>query len=286
MSTKPSFDCIENQQGSQGGAWLGESKYWKMNKLNKPENSRFGEREREPNLWSGATRAEKSLLIGNSALRPRYLMNTECTSYYHHTLKLISFLCFFNLLSLSFRSCSYIELSTDSLRVTFLRCVHRVGNIFQCKLSRFKGAVEVIKKTTGSMAPSRSYSQREHRRITSKFRGKFRKMRNRCELIVFSLSTDHAQDFSLQRGIFCCKIYCAISIQSSCLRKQLIERSILFSFTFSIWLITSIKEQVQLSLFLTDTEIRFIVHAKFCLMWNTWTGSLFFLTILSILPGL
>ena len=105
------------------------------------------------------------------------------------------------------------------------------------------------------MAPSRSYSQREHRRITSKFRGKFRKMRNRCELIVFSLSTDHAQDFSLQRGIFCCKIYCAISIQSSCLRKQLIERSILFSFTFSIWLITSIKEQVQLSLFLIDTEI-------------------------------
>ena len=103
-------------------------------------------REREPNLWSGATRAAKSLLIGNSALRPRYLMNTECTSYYHHTLKLISFLCFFNLLSLSFRSCSYIELSTDSLRVTFLRCVHRVGNIFQCKLSRFKGAVEVIKK--------------------------------------------------------------------------------------------------------------------------------------------
>lgn len=146
MSTKPSFDCIENQQGSQGGAWLGESKYWKMNKLNKPENSRFGEREREPNLWSGATRAEKSLLIGNSALRPRYLMNTECTSYYHHTLKLISFLCFFNLLSLSFRSCSYIELSTDSLQVMFLRCVHRVGNIFQCKLSRFKGAVEVIKK--------------------------------------------------------------------------------------------------------------------------------------------
>lgn len=97
------------------------------------------------------------------------------------------------------------------------------------------------------MAPSRSYSQREHRRITSKFRRKFRKMRNRCELIVFSLSTDHAQDFSL--------FYCAISIQSSCLRKQLIERSILFSFTFSIWLITSIKEQVQLSLFLIDTEI-------------------------------
>lgn len=182
-------------------------------------------------------------------------MNTDCTSYYHHTLKLISFLCFFNLLSLSFRSCSYIELSTDSLRVTFLRCVHRVGNIFQCKLSRFKGAVEVIKKPQVVWPPAVLIHKESTDVSLQSSEEKFRKMRNRCELIVFPLSTDHAQDFSLQRGIFCCKIYCAISIQSSCLRKQLIERSILFSFTFSIWLITSIKEQVQLSLFLTDTEI-------------------------------
>lgn len=245
MSTKPSFDCIENQQGSQGGAWLGESKYWKMNKLNKPENSRFGEREREPNLWSGATRAEKSLLIGNSALRPRYLMNTECTSSYHHTLKLISFLCFFNLLSLSFRSCSYIELSTDSLQVTFLRCVHRVGNIFQCKLSRFKGAVEVIKKPQVVWPQPFLFTKRAP---TYHFKVQRKISQNAEQMWTHCLLSEHrpcARLFPAERHILLQNLLRDLDTVFLFTKTAYREKHHFFLYVFYL----AIKEQVQLSLF-------------------------------------